>query len=565
MNIGSIANQLYNAINNQVNNTGSTDGAQLSQSSSDAMLKNGMSLLNDMNVGDIISGEIIKTDGNNILLSLGDNATLQATLNQGVNAAEGQLMTFMLKGNDGSKISLSPLYENLNSNPTVNAALSAAGLPETDKLQYMVRSMMEEGLPIDKQSLFNMNKAMNLNPNVDPLDLARMQRLNIPLTGDMVTQFESYKNFEHELTNAFSDISGSVGESLSMIMQNEGASESIGFFNDLMKILLPENEEAQAKSAVSDENPDGSAAIKGEVLKDVKALESDTEVLSKVSGDTEKTPVLSDKQLNSLAETLKQGGVSESFVKEIKSGGISQEELLKKLLNELERTDFEDKGGDKAKAMLLNKLTDNEGFRELLKDSLNKQWLLSPEEVAEDGKVTKLYEKLSEQVKQLTESLASQGRQETPVFQAANNVNQNLDFMNQINQAFNYVQIPLKMANGEETGELYVYTNKKSLAERDGDISALLHLDMEYLGPLDVHVTLNQANSVRTQFFLKDDSALDLIAQNIDILNQRLADRGYNMSAEFVNRDEKKSLIDNILENEGNVPVFSEFSFDARA
>ncbi|MCR5503522.1 MAG: flagellar hook-length control protein FliK [Lachnospiraceae bacterium] len=185
--------------------------------------------------------------------------------------------------------------------------------------------------------------------------------------------------------------------------------------------------------------------------------------------------------------------------------------------------------------------------------------------MAEEGKVSKLYEKINQQVKSLTDSLSAAGKQDTPLYQAADNVSQNINFMNEVNQTFNYVQIPLKMENGEKAGELYVYSNKKSLAEKEGNVTALLHLDMEYLGPLDVHVALQDYTKVRTQFFLKDESALDLIAEHIDMLNERLNNRGYSMSAEFINKDEHKDLIDNLTEQSGAVPVYSQTTLDVRA
>ena len=36
------------------------------------------------------------------------------------------------------------------------------------------------------------------------------------------------------------------------------------------------------------------------------------------------------------------------------------------------------------------------------------------------------------------------------------------------------------------------------------------------------------SQKVATKFYLQDDSALDLIADNIDILNKRLSDRGFH-------------------------------------
>ena len=39
---------------------------------------------------------------------------------------------------------------------------------------------------------------------------------------------------------------------------------------------------------------------------------------------------------------------------------------------------------------------------------------------------------------------------------------------------------------------------------KDGNVSALLHLDMENLGPMDVYVAM-QNNRVNTHFYMQDD------------------------------------------------------------
>lgn len=573
MNIGTYAaQQLYNAINNAVNRNTEAAGNQEQIPSSlpktDPMLQKGMDLLSDMSVGDILTGEILKTDGSKILLSLGQGAAIEAQLQQGVAASEGQVMSFLLKGTDPSKISLSPLYSNLSSNPTADAALSEAGLPVTEKMQYMVRSMMEEGLPIDKQSLYDMNKVMNQHPEVDPMDLARMQRLNIPLTDEMITQFEHYRNYEHQITNSLSDISNAFSESFSQVLTNEGPDAAVSFFDNVMKLMLPEEEgeaadpaKAAGEAVKEEAAPKEEAAVKAETPQKEEAMIREQAPEEAEAGKEGK--ILSDRQTTDLVNTLKSAGFSEELTGQIKNGSLPEGEILKKVLQELEqRPEHKDSA---AKADTLQNLTKNEGFRELMKDSLGKQWLLRPDEVTEDGKVSKLYEKINSQVKSLTDSLSNAGKQDTPLFQAANNVSQNINFMNEVNQAFNYVQIPLKMENGEKAGELYVYSNKKSLAEKEGNVSALLHLDMEYLGPLDVHVALQDYTKVTTRFFLKDESSLDLIAEHIDMLNERLNNRGYSMSAEFINKDEHKTLIDNMTESSGAVPVYSQTTLDIRA
>lgn len=167
----------------------------------------------------------------------------------------------------------------------------------------------------------------------------------------------------------------------------------------------------------------------------------------------------------------------------------------------------------------------------------------------------------------LQEAMQAAGKTDIPVARSVQNLQSNVDFMNQLNHMFAYIQLPLKLAGNNAHGDLYVYTNKKNLAAKDGNVSALLHLDMEHLGPLDVYVTMQQ-NKVNTNFTLHDESALDLIEQHIHLLDERLVKRGYNLKAQFSVKEEEEQengIMQTILNQQKNISVLSRTSFDMRA
>ena len=142
----------------------------------------------------------------------------------------------------------------------------------------------------------------------------------------------------------------------------------------------------------------------------------------------------------------------------------------------------------------------------------------------------------------------------------------NLDFMNQLNQIFQYVQLPLQMSGQDAHGDLYVYRNKNKRVSEDGSVSAVLHLDMENLGPVDVFVKMKE-NRVSTNFFVMDESILDLINDNIHILNERLEKRGYTMQVKMMLHDDKDDgdmAVDEMFDV-NKMSVISTASFDARA
>ena len=158
---------------------------------------------------------------------------------------------------------------------------------------------------------------------------------------------------------------------------------------------------------------------------------------------------------------------------------------------------------------------------------------------------------------------SSTGRPE----QQATNIHQNVDFIHQLNQTAAYVQFPLKL-NGEDAhGDLYVYTNKKNLAENDGKVSAYLHLDMDHLGPVDVYVQMEQQN-VSTNFRLADDAMIDFINDHIHILNERLENRGYQMKCSVSLKEAQKpagDVMEEILEDHRDGFLIGSKSFDVRA
>ena len=540
---------------NQINQTFVENMNSENTSTLEQGLKNGMDAVRGRLPGQSITGEVLMRDGSDILISLGENQLLQAKLEGSMSAQPGQFLTFQIKNNANSKIVLSPLFENLSQDPNVSKALQAAGLPETNLTAGMVKAMMQEGLPINKQSLYQMNRLINANPQVSMETLVQMQRMNLPITKETIFQFEAYKNYQHQLSESLSDIADAFTQSFQELTGSGELSQGISFYKNVLGILAESAGEAAGgdgtiNTAEGEEQVIQNPAGQG----DETAAVSDKNTPSQIKTQQ---PILPENELEGLVRALKNADAPDKIVGAVAQNRMSEQALL----HEINKMLSEDAIPDKEKFF---ELLESREFKHVLKNEMNRQWLMLPEEVANEHSVDKLYERLNSQMNRLNQMLAQTAKADTPLAKAVANVTNNIDFMNQLNQTFTYVQIPLKMQGKEANGELFVYTNKKSLAKKDGSVSALLHLDMEYLGSLDVYVALND-RKVSTKFYLKDDAALDLIAQNIDLLNKRLEDRGYSVNAEFINRDEDTNMMDEMLKQNKNISVLAGYSFDARA
>ncbi len=518
--------------------------------------------------GQTIQGAVISRNGNTVQIALSQDLLINARIEQSISLALGQNMSFEVKTNNGAVLSLAPLYANMANQATILRALGAEGLPETAENIEMVARMMEEGMPIDRDTILNVSRQLLEFPTQDPATVIQMIRLGLSITEANIEQFEQYQNAGHQLLGSAEMIAQELPEIFHELMGEGRVSQAYAFYESVLDIFT-EAGMAEAVIQKGAENEAGQAdatkllhaQMQDAGLDDLQLTEMKEGAEAQEMRPSGQDPALTDSQWRSLGDMLRELGVEEYTAGQIRNGEVSAKEVLSLIRNLMP-------GAGEMPSHVLERLFGGKEFEGLLRAEVERQWLIEPREVADPRKVEQLYERIREQSMRLNEAVQTAGKADAPVARSAQNLQNNVDFMNQMNQMFAYIQLPLKMAGNHAHGDLYVYTNKKNLAAKDGNVSALLHLDMEHLGAMDVYVTM-QHNKVNTNFTLQDESSLDLIEQHISLLDERLAGRGYTLKAQFQvkEEDEEKnaSIMQTILSQDKNISVLSRTSFDMRA
>ncbi len=550
--------------------------------------------------GQTLQGTVVSRNGNSVQIELAQDFAINAKIDKSVSIALGQMMSFEVKANSSSFMSLAPLYTNTANTATILRALAAAGLPETAENIEMVAKMMEEGMPIDKESILNMSRLLVEFPGKDPTTIIQMTRLELPVTEANIEQFEQYKAANHqilgsaetimeELPKVFMELvnsgqgekayalyqavidiftEGGAGEDGTVIVQGGEAGTAQGNAEILPEgAQTAENGEAaggQTQNAASAETAGQSGQTEGEAPKEQPAGVPVEELPQAGEGNSDRQPVLSQGQWERLGNALRELGMDEETAAQVKNGALSPKDILqfiKQLLPKALRGDISEHA--------LQRMLGGKEFQSLLKEQIGRQWMIEPQNVADKKQIEQLYERIREQTARLSQALETAGKADAPVARSVQNLQSNVDFMNQMNHLYTYVQLPLKMLGNNAHGDLYVYTNKKNLAAKDGQVSALLHLDMEHLGPLDVYVTMKD-KQVATNFTVADESILELIEKNIDLLDKRLEGRGYALKAQMHVKEagaeeEDSTIMQTLLSQQKNISVLSRTSFDMRA
>ena len=569
--------------------------------------------------GQTIRGEIVSRNGSDVQIKLADDVILQAKIDQNMNLEVGKSMTFEVR-NNGTALTLSPLFENTSADMNVLKALDMAGLPVNETSVSMTRQLMEAGLPVDRNSLQQVYREIASFPQAQVSDVVNLHKLGLPVNDTNVNQMIAYRNLTHQLTEGMGTVLGAMPDAMEGMVSEGNLQGLAGLYQELFDlvregaregVLLPQEttlqEMAAQEAAEQTAEPETIlAGILGEAdahvgstpvaaagmlleelgtgetagLSDQKGTQAGT--AGDAVGTAETTAAAAIVQDGAVLSAASRQALSEqllSVLSELPLGAEEAKQLTEQFRQfgqgNLTTEDFFAAAGRLLQAARtaengvqnLHKIFSGESFKNLLNASLKSLWTVRPEELAEPGKVDELYRRMDRQLKSLSQALESGGQAESSAFRATVNMTQNIDFLNQLNQMYTYVQLPLHMSQGEAHGDLYVFTNRRNLAGKEGKISALLHLDMEHLGPVDVYVTLEQSK-VNTKFYVRDDEMLDFLEAHMHILTERLQARGYDCSFSMTIRAEDKgktssSGIGPILEQEKGM-LITQYAFDVR-
>ncbi len=547
-----------------------------------------VSSLKELKVGNVFEGTVNAMKNGQVTLGLSNGQTILARLDGKLSLTVGESMFFQVKMNDGTQIAIRPFSGTGNAaNPTLLNALFAAGLPANEKNLNMVDAMMREQMSIDKQSLNEMMKAVLSNEKVPVATIVQMTKLHLPISPEMAAQFENYQNDSHAILNEIDtmieDLPGIFEEETlsqkQIVNLNHGLLDVIGNGEiiqetgntDAQKMANMVSHAGQETSGDGTMNlqelPDSVPQSAEEVfakdtlgsllsLEQAEALTRQLQEIPEVAlnghlftQEMQEEEIVPKLNLHlSAAQFLKE--VDENLMQAVKSGTLSTPDVF----------------GETADGPA-GKLLSSKTYAAVLKNVLEQQWLLKPENLKEKEKISELYERLDHQMEKIEQVLKESGIQRTSLSETMNDIRSNIEFMNQINQTYTYVQMPLKLANQNANGELYVYTNKKSLHDPESELSAFLHLELDHLGTTDVSIKMRpKTKEVSTNFYLDDDEAYRLIAQNMPILEDRLTRKGYHCTMTVTKGEKDVNFVDDFLKkDQRSVGTLHRYSFDVRA
>lgn len=543
----SVQNQNVQNINSQ-NNTGGIN-------------------LRDLAAGDVFRGEIININNQNVEIMLDGNEHINATMQQALGLNIGEKLLFQVKDNSDTQLVIRPIANNEVSSELVNKSLLTAGLTINDKNIAIVKELIANGQPIDKQSIINMIKLSSVYANESIDKLIDMTKNGIEINRENLDMYDAYTASSHYISENIMEIRDGILEVFEKLLEsdvnfsdftenNVNIEDTTGntTANDITSGNFNENS-INPENLIGNTISSDSFTKINTILEDLSNIfdaDNDNKQISE-SINVDKNNIYNKE---SIQEASKES--TKDFLKMVDSSDTFKElsEVLKNIGENMPKEAF-------------NNIIKSPVFKEKITKLLMDRLYLNPAKLSEDKKIVKnevdkIYDKLNkltEMIKNMPENVKSEN-----LSLAGDKLSKNMNFMNELNNIEAYVQVPVKFSEGNKNGDLYVYNRRRNKKINDDTLTAFLHLQLDYLGATDINISLNK-NSVTAKFTLEDETSRNLVEDNLGELAERLEKIGYNVTISTELSEKKSQEFNAILpitSNNENTVSIKRYIFDIR-
>lgn len=570
--------------------------------------------------GQTLKGVISDVHGNEITLSMEDGSSFTGKLPEASQYSIGQKAAFQITSLDQNTIYMKTIGDAyvLDIEDTIEQALEEANLPKSQRNLEVVRSLLQNQQSISRESILSSIRLCAQFPEADVNAVITMRRLNMPMTQTAIQQFESYQNQSHALLHqmdalgdAISDMLTSVGTQVPRLAKELGARlinlaldgnpspEEIKLAAQQEQTANPavESNGAAAESTATESTAAGQGTGTTEVGQQAEIAEDPTQnggkpeealaesaknsgpldkmrqlltsLTENTTGKTEtgaaQNPgfiheqtgfLLTSQEREDFSAFLREYPIPDNIKQGISDGSVTARNFLHSVLQSFPEMTEEQAG----------KLIASPAFHAMVKGQFTSNWTISPEHLKDETGLDELYGKMSKQWTALSKfSEQVLGKDIfTDVTNQAKSMNDNLDFMKLLNQTFQYIQLPLKMQNQNAHGELYVMTRKEALKKNPNSLTVLLHLDMDHLGTLDIHVK-KENTAVSVNFIVEEKSVMKLFERNVNLLSDAINEQGYAFTSELSLKETQKDIIKEFMSADAPIGDIKRYNFDLRA
>lgn len=533
----------------------------------DTQVASGNVALAQAEQGQTFTGQIVDVNGSQVTIQMEGNLMLQARMSETVNLNMGDTIAFLVKENSGNTVMIQPLASDLQAmkNQTIFDLLEKNQLSPSDKNYQTAETLLNENMPVDRASMQKVLQQAYKYPDASIQTLVSMNKMQLPVTEQTIAGFEQYQTNQHAMMQA---LSGMTEEITAYMSEPDGMREMLQVLSDAQDLpVLNADAMLQELEQTTGDVMFAQGQINAGMELQVTDMTDNPLALSaeQVSAFAEKFGMTGE-QLTDLTKQLQDMHFDAQTIQTL----YTQSDTTMQLVNHLQALFAGAADKSMIDAETMKEFFMSDGMKELLEAAVKEKFTLNPEKMQYPQEVSDLYKGIYEKMERLMQQMSGHtGSSGEHLSETAKGMQERIDFLQNLSNLFPYAQIPVRMEGRDGNADLFVYMNKKRMQEKKEDVSALLHLDMEYLGPTDVHVSL-RGTMVHTKFYVEDEESAKIIDAHMTQLEQAIAENGYFLTNEVIMREptlhpdtEKNAVVKEMFGDDIEKRV-KRYSFDVR-
>ena len=548
-----------------------------------------MELLKNLETGDVLKGKVLEALGNSILIRAKSGEIFTAILQEGASIPKDAFVELVIKDIADGKIFAELKGEDKASDPDIKVSdlLKQLNLPVNEKNMEAAKLLLKYKLPLNRETIGNIT---GLQKSIDNLNNSTGEKMGLMLSGlnikdtpvDVLNKIvlnwpDDFAAFEAILEN---DCQKPETPEAAIIKQTTAGSAS-----DSKAAEIP------GKAAVITIT-DSSEALKGAVITDSNETPREAAITGR--GETPKEGVGYVSPLSDMAAAESNKGVE--LIRALAGLGIESESEIKMLaakvesiLSSIKNTDMEAITYLVSKEMEitprnLGMLIKNIENRDVISQFLDKlqekiirddnpklkaisesirKVFLEPRQIEDREEVARQLKDIASLGEKLESYLKTGGDKDPEIREALSNLKDCIDFIRNVNQHNNFLQIPLLINDNTTAAKLYVFKDgKREKRINPEDATVVVALDLMNLGHLESMIRV-KGKTVDITFRTENKSIGSMIEKNILMLKEALGEKGYYLSPiRVINLEQPFSLLS--LEAMINESGYEKIHFDMR-
>lgn len=532
--------------------------------------------------GELIKGEIIDLNQSTVTIRLSNGQTVEAKMTDPFEFFIGQELSFVVKESSGPLLLLKPILEQ---EATVQnkliQVLENANLSVTKTNLDLVAKLIEHQMPIDKETLQQVISYARQFNSADVDGLLFLMKNKMPVTTDNLLQLEKMTQGDNKVIQNLATLSDDLSlhikqtdiQEVAKVLLKDNVLSQVAF-DQVCKLVRQQEqqgmEQVQQKGQQQGlEQVQQKAQQQGQqkIQQDVQEL-----VQHEVSDKVHANQILTSAERNiplkavMLEQEIQQMEIEINKVLEASTKGDThlvgknnlsfENKTIVELFNQINELDLPFELKDKLSNLLAQKITYSLFSKEVL---MSKAHLESPE------KLNEFYNQLHDKVVTLLDLEASVEGKASNLAKEAHQVKSAIEFMSDLNQKYNFIQLPMMLNDRLMNGELYVFNNKRQVKNDKASITALIRLDLLNLGHLDIYVSKKEQN-LTIHFYTESQEKNILIDQKLHTIHNQLTNQGFKVQGISTKKKEKDfDVTDDFLQKKEEIHEVKRYTFDMRA